>query len=54
MEVLVMPWAERLGLIMKRLVMDLTVSRVVGYGFNHEPDGWIIAVLRRDHDYGYV
>jgi len=29
-EVLVMPWAERLWLIMKRLVMDLTMSRMAG------------------------
>ena len=28
------------------------VNEMAGYGFNREPDGWIIAVLRRSHDYG--
>ena len=28
------------------------VNELAGYGFNREPDGWIIAVLRRSHDYG--
>ena len=30
----------------------IIVNETVGYGFNLELDGWIIAVLRWSHDYG--